>query len=127
MAAVYYIEKEARLVRTHATGTFGYEDAISHMTRIKKDPDFDPAFSQLLDFREVTEMILTHDEIVSLSAVEVFSRQSRRAFLVGTPEQFGLARVFQSYRSSRGDQTISVFTDAEEAFAWLRLEKHASP
>jgi hypothetical protein len=127
MAAFYQIEKEARLVRTHATGAFDYEDAISHMSRIKKDPDFDPTYSQLLDFREVTEMILSHDEIVSLSAVEVFSRQSRRAFLVGTPEQFGLARVFQTYRSSRGDQTISVFTDPEEAFAWLRLEKHASP
>jgi hypothetical protein len=126
MAAVYHIDKEARMVFSTGSGAFGYDDAVGHMSRLKADPDFDPSFSQLIDFRELTELTLTHDQIAELSTVEVFLPEARRAFLVSTAEQFGLARVFQAYRSARGDQSIRVYTDPGEAYAWLGFEKHAT-
>jgi len=127
MAASYHIEKELGVVFTSGSGTFGFADAVDHMNRLKKDPDFNPSFSQLLDYREVTEISLTHDQIVELASVQIFSAEAKRAFLVATPEHYGLARVFQNYRAVTGDKSIRVFMDAGEAFAWLGIEKHATP
>jgi hypothetical protein len=63
MAAFDQIDKEARIVWTTGNGVLDFADAIGHMRSLSKDPDFDPAFSQLLDFREVSEIRLSHDEI----------------------------------------------------------------
>jgi len=44
-----------------------------------------------------------------------------------TMEQFGLARMFQSYRSVKGETGIRVFMSMEEAIAWLGLNEDGPP
>jgi hypothetical protein len=89
------------------------------MRQLQKDPEFDPSFALLMDFRETTKVELSHDEIVDLSNIHVFSPESKRAYVVASPEQFGLARMFAAYRSPKKQQVFCVFTDMDDAVAWL--------
>lgn len=109
------------------SGGFSYKDAKDHTDRLSADPDFDPTFSQLIDFTGFTTMILTHDEVYDLSSRHVFAADSKRAFVTGTMEQFGLARMFQSYRAAKGETGIRVFSNMEEAVAWLGLKEPDTP
>ena len=97
------------------------------MDRLVADPGFDPTFSQLIDFAGITKVALSHDEIYDLSSTHVFASDAKRAFVTTTMEQFGLARMFQSYRAAKGEAGIRVFTKMEEALAWLCLKAESSP
>ena len=121
MPITYKIDLAHRCVFSSGAGEFSYNDARAHMDRLLEDPDFDPAFSQLIDFSEITKVALTHDEIYELSGRHVFAPDARRAFVTSTAEQFGLARMFQSYRAAKGETGIRVFRDRAEALAWLGL------
>ena len=50
VSAFYNIDKERRLVLSSGNGVLTKEDLLGHMDRLSKDPDFDPDFSQVLDF-----------------------------------------------------------------------------
>jgi hypothetical protein len=100
-------------------GVYSFDVAVGRMRRLQKEPEFDSGFSLLIDFREATKIDLSHDEIVELSTIHVFSPESKRAYVVANPEQFGLARMFASYRSPEKKHVFRVFTDMAEAVAWL--------
>ena len=97
------------------------------MRRLQADPEFDPRFALLMDFREATAAELSHEEIVELSNFHAFTDESKRAYVVATPEQFGLARMFGSYRSLAKMDVYRVFTGMGEAIAWLDLESPPAP
>ena len=119
----YRIDRARRCVVSSGSGGFTYKEAKGHMDRLSADPDFDPTFSQLIDFAGITTMNLTHDEVYDLSSRHVFAADSKRAFVTSTMEQFGLARMFQSYRAGKGETGIRVFSNMEEAIAWLGLKE----
>jgi hypothetical protein len=121
MPAEFRIDRGRRRVFTTGNGVLSWDDAVGHMERLSKDPDFDPAFSQLADFRKVTAFELTHDQIYDLANRRVFADGAKRAFVTETPTQFGLARMFQTYLSSKGAQGIRIFSNIEEAIRWLDL------
>lgn len=100
-------------------GVYSYGVAVGRMRRLQKDPEFESTFSLLMDFREATKIDLSHAEIVELSSIHVFSPESKRAYVVASPEQFGLARMFASYKSPSNRSVFQVFTEMEEALAWL--------
>jgi hypothetical protein len=117
--AEYYIDRVARRVVSAVRGVYSFDVAVGRMRRLQKEPGFDSGFSLLIDFREATKIDLSHDEIVELSTIHVFSPESKRAYVVANPEQFGLARMFASYRSLEKKHVFRVFTDMAEAVAWL--------
>ena len=123
----YTLDAPRRCVLTTGSGEFSYKDAKAHMDRLAADPGFDPAFSQLVDFAGITKVALSHDEIYDLASTHVFAPDARRAFVTTTMEQFGLARMFQSYRAAKGETGIRVFTRMEEALAWLCLTAEDPP
>lgn len=102
-------------------GVLSWDAALGHMERLSQDPQFDPAFSQLMDFRGVTRVDLSHDQIYELAQRRVFSDGARRAIVAPSPVQFGLARMFQSYSLARGARGIQIFPEMGEAVAWLNL------
>ena len=122
----YKIDRAKRRVVSTGNGDFSHKDAKGHMDRLSADPDFDPTFSQLIDFAGITKVSLTHDKIYDLAARHVFASDAKRAFVTVTMEQFGLARMFQSYRSAKGESGIHVFTDMKEAIAWLDVKEPGS-
>jgi hypothetical protein len=115
----YIIDRGARRVLSDVRGVYSYQVALERMGRLQADPDFDASFSLLMDFREATAVELSHDEIVELTSIRVFSEDSKRAYVVATTEHFGLARMFGSYRAPGKRDIYRVFTDMDEAVAWL--------
>ncbi len=125
MPVAYTIDREKGRVISWGEGTISWDDIIAHMDSLTKDRDFRPTFSQLIDFTKVTKIELTHDQIYELAKRTVFGRGSMRAFVAGNPIQYGLSRMFQSYRKMFGTETIHIFTDPGEATQWL--ERKAQP
>lgn len=56
-------------------------DAVGHMQKLLEDPDFDPTYSQIADFTQVTKMEFSAQDIHEPAQRSVFSPQLRRAFI----------------------------------------------
>lgn len=95
------------------------KDLDEHQARLVKDADFDPSFSQLSDFLQVTRVEVTPDDVRVFAEKGVFSPSSRRAILVKDDLAFGLARIFQTHRELRGEPGIRVFRQLDAALTWL--------
>ncbi|MGB6897293.1 MAG: hypothetical protein WBE12_01775 [Candidatus Acidiferrum sp.] len=126
MPAFYKIDKERRLVLSSGTGVFNKEAAQAHQERLLADPEFDPSYSQLRDFTHVTQIDLTAADIQQLALRNIFSPESRRAFLVTNDLAFGLARMFEILRESAGERGIGVFRNLEEALDWVLAKQGTS-
>ena len=119
MPASYRIDKERRLVLSTAWARFTFADAVAHKDKLLSDPDFDPSYSEIADFTEITEMVLSADEIRTFAEYDVFSPRSRRAFITLDDEEFGLARMFATLRELRGETGIAAFRTVGEALDWV--------
>jgi hypothetical protein len=120
MPCNYVIDKERRLVLTNAWDVFTTAEALEHQNRLRSDVNFDPSFAQLIDGTRVTKVEAGPGDVQKLAERNVFSPQSRRAFVTGHAALFGLLRMFQVYRelSGAGEQ-IQVFYDMPSALEWL--------
>ena len=117
----YSIDTQRRLVLSKATGLFGVAEAMDHIKRLFADPDFRPTHNQLIDFRQITALDLSTDQIRELASASIFGPDSKRAFVVSTDLQFGLGRVFSAYRHIEGEEGIRVFREMKDALQWLSL------
>ena len=119
MPAFYKIDKERKLVMSSGSGVLTREDLLGHQERLLKDPEFDPAFSQLLDFTHITKVDITPEDVRLAARKTIFSPQSHRAMLVKDDLQFGLARMFEIHRELAGEKGIRVFRNIDEALDWV--------
>ncbi len=119
MTAFYKIDKRRGLVLSSGSGVLTRADLVKHMEQLLNDPDFDPKFSQLADFSEVSGFDLTGDDVRELANKTVFSPQSRRAFIASGDLAFGLARMFETLRDLKGEFGICVFREKEDALNWV--------
>lgn len=119
MTAYYKIDKQRRLVLSSGWGVLTKADLVTHMEQLLNDPDFDPKFSQLADFSQVSSFDLTGDDVRALASKTVFSPQSRRAFIASGDLAFGLARMFETLRGLKGEGGIHIFREKEEALNWV--------
>jgi hypothetical protein len=125
MPAFYKIDKERKLVMSSATGVFNKAVALDHQNRLLADPDFDPSYSQLMDYTHVTQIDLSAADVGLLAVRNVFSPDSRRAFLVPNDLAFGFARMFEIIRENAGERGIRIFRTLEEALDWVLSGKQA--
>ena len=109
MPAFYKIDKERRLVMTAASGVLSLADALSHLERLSKDPDFDPSYTQIADFMQVTKIELSAQNIHDLAQRSIFSPQSRRPFIVPSDVAYGLARMFEILRENKAKRELPFF------------------
>ena len=121
MPADFHIDPAHCTVFSKAVGVLNSVVGLDHMDRLQSHPDFRPEFNQIFDFREVTDVELSHGEIRRLAQRKIFSDHSRRAFVVANDFQFGIARMFGTYRDVEGEPSIAVFREMREALAWLSL------
>jgi hypothetical protein len=119
MPAFYKIDKERRLVLTTCWGVFSLADAVSHQQKLAKDPDFDPGFSQIADFTQVTQFDVTADDIHRFAQSSIFSPVSRRAILMANEAGFGVGRMYEILRGLEGEKGIRVFRTLDEALDWV--------
>jgi len=119
MPASYKIDRERRLVFSAASGVFSVADALSHHEKLSNDPDFDPSFSQIADFTQVTRFELSADDIQLLAQNGLFSANSRRALVASSEVAFGLARMYGTLRELSGESGGHVFHTLDEALQWV--------
>ena len=119
MPAFYHIDKDRKLVMSTASGVLTREDLTTHMQSLLKDPDFNPSFSQLADFSHITGRELTADDIRDIARTNVFSPNSRRAFIVADDQSESLAEMFAILRDVAGERGVRVFRTLEEGIDWI--------
>jgi hypothetical protein len=114
------IDAKRRLVVTTGTGDLTGDEGLACCLQLKKRADFDPTFNQLLDLTGATRFDATSDQLRRMAGEGLFSRSSRRAIVTSNPTIFGLARMFETYRSnSPAGEHIMVFREMREALEWL--------
>lgn len=126
MSAFYKIDKERRLVLSSGAGQLTKEDILGHMDRLSKDPDFQPDFCQLADFRQIDNVSFGPEEVRQFAERNIYAPGAPRAILVKDDLQFGLARMFEIYRELNGENGIRVFRQLDEAMDWIVLGHAAS-
>jgi hypothetical protein len=124
--AFYKIDKERRLVMTTAWGVATMRDAWKHQQNLMNDPDFAPGFSELSDFTNVTTVELSMENVHRLAQIDVFSPDSRRAFLVNSDAADRFARMFENLRKEMGEHGIRVFRELDHALLWVLSEKRSN-
>jgi hypothetical protein len=127
MPADFFIDRERRIVFSKAVGACGRADILDHMDRSQRHPDFHREMEQLFDFREVTKAMLSEEDVRLLASRNIFSGQSRRALVVSSDVQFGLGRMFETYREGAGEHGITIFREMADALSWLSLSREPDP
>lgn len=121
MPADYQIDEQHRLVRARCWGDVTFEELKAGRLRLLNDPAFKSDFSLLFDCLDVPRSVLTTGQVRENAIHLPFGPGSRVAILVAHTASFGLARMFQTLRElSRGQEQIRIFTNKDEAEAWLK-------
>jgi len=119
MPAYFKIDKERRLVMSTWSGVVTRAEAFAHQENLRKHPDFDPSFSQLVDLSHVTRMEFTGEDVQRFALDTIFWPNSRRAILAPADLTFGLARMFEMLRDTVGEKGIRVFRNLDDALEWV--------
>jgi hypothetical protein len=125
MPVFFKIYKERRLVMSTVSGVVTLADAVAHREDLRKHPDFDPSFSQLVDLSNVTEIEFSREGVERFAQDTIFSLNSRRAAVATSDLVYGLARMFETLRESKGEEGLRVFRHLDEALEWV-LAKNAA-
>ena len=116
----YSIRKEKRLVISIGLGLVTFAELKANADKLAKDPDFNPEFDQLVDATAMAELQVSVDEARTLAQVNLFSPNSRRAFVAPQPAAFGMIRLWSAYHELRSEPSdVAVFSDLATALAWL--------
>ncbi len=99
------------------------ESLINYQKSVWTRPDV-RGFDELIDFRSVTEVLVTTAglrKLASLSAGMDSQERTHFAIIADEPLSFGLARMYEAYRSLEQQNTtkVCVFREPELAFKWL--------
>jgi hypothetical protein len=124
MAWSYEIDKERRLVITTAWDMVNSAQVLAHQRQLRNDTAFNPDFFQFVDCTRVTEIDIDLATVTGLADTEIFSGKSRRAFLAGSNLlAYGGSQMFIAFRGAVGEDQMRAFTDRDEAWQWLNLDR----
>jgi hypothetical protein len=120
MPCNYEIDADRRLVISTSWDVLTAAEALEHQQRLGADPAFHEDFSQLLDFTRLTDLDISADWVRHLAERSLFSRNSRRAFLVNSALAVGMSNMYASFREfAGGEEEMRIFRDRDEALQWL--------
>jgi hypothetical protein len=121
MSCTFVIDPERHRVDIRMWGDLTRDEVLSLTAQISADPRLGPAFSELVDLRDVTSSAaITADDLRALASSPL-DPVARRAVVAPDTSTSGLARMFQAHRAiTRAHEQIAVFRTLEEAEAWLR-------
>ena len=121
----YVIHTEDRVVVCTGSGRVTFAEIEKRVNEGLTDPDFDPSFDEIIDFRAVTTLGISGTQAKTLANTKVFSSSSKIALVVSSPAVFGLGRLFETYsQMSKVSSRVRVFQDLPAALKWLGIEKN---
>jgi len=128
MPVKHQIDNDLQLIITTVTGEAVDEELIAAMEKYQRDirskSDYNK-YNEILDFSKLTSIGLTNGGIKAIaqiaSATDQTDVKTKLALIVKSPLAFGLARMYQTYRSlnPRANKESRVFNRSHDAFEWL--------
>jgi len=120
--AYYTIDAGNRIVRTIFTGVVAHSDPANNNLKLSHDPAFEPTFSELIEFNDVSDIQVNSTDLLALLKLDPFSENSRRAFVVGSRNViYGIVRMYEILRNET--PCVRIFETADEALSWLTMDR----
>ena len=117
------IDVKARMVYSSYYGDMTTTDLVQHIASIRKHPDFDPDFDELIDASGVTSFEVPSDDVRELASHDSpFHAHAKRVLVAPQDLIFGLGRMFQTFGSEQRPHFIVVRT-LDEAYRRLGRER----
>jgi hypothetical protein len=124
------VVENKRFVYVRATGVLTLTDNLDAFQALLADPRFKAGFSQLCDYRDVTDAHLGGSEMREIVAAEQGSLDlltgARIALVAPEDFSFGLGRMWEILADRMPFETY-VFRSLGEATAWLGLTESDLP
>jgi hypothetical protein len=120
MPGSYSVDKEQKLLRCTFWGRVTGAEGAKMQQEFMRDAEFRPDFNQIIDLTAVTDVAAQPAELRAMAIKAPFKQGSRRAVLVKSKVEYGVARMFQTYREiAGGGDEMRIFKDRDEALQWL--------
>lgn len=121
MPVQFTIDVARKLVISTYSGEISESDFFGVASRIKAHPDFDPRFSELVDFSGVTGGAIPTSALQAIARQEsVYNPSSMHVVVVPQDHLFGLVRMYQVYAEETKPNVVAV-RSMEEACEVLGL------
>ncbi|MCW9015170.1 MAG: STAS/SEC14 domain-containing protein [Gammaproteobacteria bacterium] len=129
MPAYHCIDREARIVFTVWRGEaidVDFIDALKKYHQDIKNKTELVEYNELVDLSKITGIKLTIEGIKKLGEIAVRTDQNKiktkLAFVVSSDMAFGLARMYEAYRSlsRNANKEIRVFKKENDALVWIK-------
>ena len=96
MPAHLKVDVENGIVYSSFEGALNDNDILTHRNLLKSHPDFNPQFSEIVDFTEVKQLKVTVGLINSMAKSDsLYSPESRHAVIAPHDLTYGVARMYQ--------------------------------
>ncbi len=96
MPASVKVDVHNGIVYSSFEGSVNDSELIAHGSAIRNHPDFNPQFSEIVDFSKVIELRVTVGFINSLAkSNSIYSAISKHAVIAPHDLSFGIARMYQ--------------------------------
>jgi len=96
MAAHVKVDVKNGIVYSSFEGALNDNDILAHRDVLKTHPDFNPQFSEIVDFTEVKQLRVTVGLINSMAKSDsLYNPESRHAVIAPHDVTYGVARLYQ--------------------------------
>jgi hypothetical protein len=128
MPVVHKIDNDAKLITTIWSGDAVNSELLDALAKyqqnIKSLPRYAP-YNEIVDFRGASNFILSSDNIRELAHMASISDprgiKTKLAIVVNKPVSYGLARMYEIYRSllPSGSKEVRVFKNYQDCLKWI--------
>lgn len=126
MSVEYTIDAGQRVVIVTFAGEVNDDDIGKIGPDTKSHAQFDPGFSQIVDFSKVTRFNVSTFAVEILARREsIYSSSAKHVVIAPQPHIYGLTRMFQVYAEGTRPQMLVVQT-MDEAREYLGLQGSTS-
>ena len=116
------IDRDRRVIYSALHGSITESEFLEHGRSIQAHPQFDPTFSEIIDFRGVTDVALSNDALEKLAKTSsIFSPESKHIIIAPAGLIAEMARLYQGLAEATRPH-IAVVRTPEEAYEQLRAE-----
>jgi len=120
MPASYELFPKDRLIVVTYSGVLSLEDVVAVRQQGIEDPEFDTNYDVIDDVSRVDSTDIRFEELGQLSGKSVAKAGVKRAFVVTTDFQRGMANMYRVLSESHG-QEFNIFEDISVAKNWIAL------
>jgi hypothetical protein len=123
----YRVDDDRRIVTARMIGELTYDQIVAYRIEVWTRKELD-GYDELVDMTDVGRIVApTSDRIRELAShaesTDVYSN-SKLAIVAPSDHAFGLARMYQTYRSliGRSNREVAVYRSMGEALTWLATD-----